>query len=120
MRVALVVLAAMLVGCSSENTIDTRPEVAALGKVLYQRYGCAVCHGMEGRGDGPVAQSMDPKPRDFRDVQAFKKGRSLDAISEIIRAGVVDQGVGMPGYPHVPDGERRAIGVYVASLHDSD
>lgn len=121
MRVTLVVLAATLVTCSSENTVETRSEATALGKVLYQRYGCAVCHGTKGRGDGPVARSMDPKPRDFRDAQAFKKGRSLGAISETIRAGVMDQGVvGMPGYPHVPDGERRAIGAYVASLHESD
>jgi mono/diheme cytochrome c family protein len=63
---------------------------------------------------------MNPKPRDFRDAQAFKKGRSLGAISETIRAGVMDQGVGMPGYPHLPDAERRAIGAYVASLHESD
>ena len=120
MRVALVVLAATVVACSSEDTVETRPEAAALGEVLYQRYGCAVCHGMEGRGDGPVAGSMDPKPRDFRDAQAFKKGQSLVAISETIRAGVMHQGVGMPGYPHVPDGERRAIGAYVTSLHESD
>ncbi|CAG1066443.1 partial cytochrome c6, partial [uncultured bacterium] len=34
------------------------------GKDLYQRL-CAFCHGMEGAGDGPAAQYLNPPPRDF-------------------------------------------------------
>ncbi len=34
------------------------------GKALYQRL-CAFCHGMEGAGDGPAAQFLNPPPRDF-------------------------------------------------------
>jgi len=26
---------------------------------------CAVCHGPEGRGNGPGASALDPKPRDY-------------------------------------------------------
>lgn len=121
--VATVFLVASLAGvsCSRDmESIETRPEAAARGKILYERYGCAVCHGREGSGDGPVARAMNPRPRDFRDAEAFKKGRSLGAISETIRVGVMEQGVGMPGYPHIPDVERRAIGAFVASLHASD
>src|ERR1700677_1388425 len=37
---------------------------ASLGaKVFAQR--CAVCHGPDGRGNGPAAPSMFPRPRDF-------------------------------------------------------
>ena len=32
-------------------------------KVFAQR--CAVCHGPDGRGNGPAAPSMSPRPRDF-------------------------------------------------------
>ena len=28
---------------------------------------CAVCHGLDGDGKGPVAASLNPKPVDFRD-----------------------------------------------------
>ena len=93
-----------------------RDAAAVRGKVLYDRYGCAVCHGPEGHGDGPVGSRMNPKPRNFRDEKAFENGRSLGAISEMIRAGVTNKGVGMPGYPHIPKDERRAISAYVASL----
>lgn len=29
---------------------------------------CAACHGAEGRGDGPGASGLDPKPRDYHDM----------------------------------------------------
>ena len=53
-------------------------------------------------------------------VEAFKNGKSLVAISETIENGVMNRGVGMPGYPHLPEEERRAIAEYVASLRESD
>ena len=34
------------------------------GRALYG-YHCTVCHGIEGRGDGPVADLLQPAPRDF-------------------------------------------------------
>jgi len=30
---------------------------------------CAACHGPEGRGDGPGAAAMDPKPRNYHDPE---------------------------------------------------
>lgn len=34
------------------------------GKALYGKL-CAFCHGIEGAGDGPAAQYLNPPPRDF-------------------------------------------------------
>src|SRR3954464_9224188 len=34
------------------------------GERVYARR-CAVCHGPDGRGNGPAAPSMIPRPRDF-------------------------------------------------------
>lgn len=41
-------------------------EVAAIthGQALYQAH-CAVCHGTAGRGDGPAAQTLHPRPADL-------------------------------------------------------
>lgn len=35
-----------------------------VGKKLYQRW-CTQCHGDEGKGDGPAAEFVYPRPRDF-------------------------------------------------------
>ncbi|MEN8167668.1 MAG: c-type cytochrome, partial [Pseudomonadota bacterium] len=39
---------------------------AAAGKAIYDGKGaCGSCHGLTGRGDGPAAAALDPKPRSF-------------------------------------------------------
>ncbi len=30
---------------------------------------CSTCHGLGGKGDGPVASSLDPPPRDWTDME---------------------------------------------------
>src|SRR5438105_7900232 len=37
---------------------------ATTGQRVFARY-CAVCHGPDGRGNGPAAPSLIPRPRDF-------------------------------------------------------
>jgi mono/diheme cytochrome c family protein len=37
---------------------------AARGHEVYELY-CVMCHGADGRGDGPGAAATNPKPRDF-------------------------------------------------------
>jgi mono/diheme cytochrome c family protein len=40
------------------------PASAPAARRLYARW-CATCHGPEGRGNGPAAPSLIPRPRDF-------------------------------------------------------
>ena len=44
-----------------------RPTEASVsrGRMLFQQ-NCRVCHGDDGRGDGPNAASLNPQPTDFR------------------------------------------------------
>jgi mono/diheme cytochrome c family protein len=54
------------------------------GKYIYLKY-CAVCHGMEGKGDGFNAYNLDPKPRDFTDstyMKTLNDARLIETISE--------------------------------------
>ncbi len=51
---------------SAKLTPDKLTEEQAIkGKPVYERL-CAGCHGMKGKGDGPAAERLRPKPRDFR------------------------------------------------------
>lgn len=93
-----------------------RKEFAA-GRELYERHGCALCHGPEGRGDGPVAPTLDPPPRDLADPSAYRIGPSEDEIASTLEEGIlVFGGSGMPSYAHIPADERRELARYVASL----
>jgi len=51
------------------------PAGAISGKILYERY-CASCHGTEGKGDGPAAETLQPKPPDLTQLPVY----SLDAL----------------------------------------
>ncbi len=101
-------LAALAAGCAGES------DDGAVGKALFTRNGCAVCHGPEGRGDGQIAATLQPPPRDFRDPAAYKNGHSKAAIARTIQKGM--PATAMPGYPHLSAEERERIAAYIRSL----
>jgi len=47
---------------------------------------CAVCHGMTGKGDGQMAQNLNPKPRDYTDP-AWQASVTDEEIKTIIMEG---------------------------------
>lgn len=47
---------------------------------------CSGCHGDDGRGDGPAAAALVPKPRNFRD-SAFWKDRTTVQLESVVRSG---------------------------------
>ena len=63
---SLALAAATLLAGRFSAGAEAATQVLARGKDVYQRK-CAVCHGTEGKGDGPVAAALNPKPRDFTD-----------------------------------------------------
>lgn len=46
------------------NPLPLQATVVKRGEALFQTH-CTVCHGQEGRGDGPAAASLNPKPADL-------------------------------------------------------
>jgi hypothetical protein len=59
-----------------------------------------VCHGENGRGDGPGAAALTVKPRNYTDP-AWQKSVTDDAIKAIIvkGGGAVGKDPGMPPHP---------------------
>jgi mono/diheme cytochrome c family protein len=61
---------------------------------------CAVCHGDVGKGDGPGAAALNPKPRAFADA-AWQQATTDDALRTIIVQGgpAVGKNAAMPPNP---------------------
>ncbi|MBI4537359.1 MAG: c-type cytochrome [candidate division NC10 bacterium] len=82
---------------------------AAGGKTLYGKK-CALCHGAEGKGDGPGAPTVDPKPRDFtrglykiRTTASGQPPTDTD-LFRIITDGM--PGTSMPGWQGLSERDR--------------
>jgi mono/diheme cytochrome c family protein len=48
---------------------------------------CATCHGASGRGDGPGAQALKPRPRDYTDSSWQKSVSDAQIKKTIIEGG---------------------------------
>lgn len=66
----------------SDGSEPPDPVLAELGGESFQRY-CASCHGASGRGDGPVADALTPKPADLTRIAARRGG--VFPVGEIAR-----------------------------------
>jgi mono/diheme cytochrome c family protein len=47
-----------------DNPIPANHESTAAGQALYEEY-CLACHGPQGKGDGPVGLTLNPRPADL-------------------------------------------------------
>jgi mono/diheme cytochrome c family protein len=68
-------------GRELQNPVAATPENLARGKKLYDRF-CLVCHGAEGKGDGPLIPKF-PNPPSFtsKAVREYPEGRLYHVIS---------------------------------------
>ncbi len=65
------------------NPVQSTSATIKNGQTLYQSY-CTPCHGKKGKGDGPAAASLHPKPADHTSaaVRAESDGTLFYKISE--------------------------------------
>ncbi|HEX7126208.1 MAG TPA: cytochrome c [Thermodesulfobacteriota bacterium] len=111
-------LAAVLVGGAAsaafaqQNPQKPTPQSIAAGKALFEQ-NCATCHGVGGKGDGPAAVALNPKPANFTTGQ-FKHGGSDAQIFKTISNGV--PGTAMVGWSSIPEKSRWDLVNYIRSL----
>ncbi|MEO8226069.1 MAG: FTR1 family protein [Gemmatimonadota bacterium] len=98
-------------GVSLDETPATMPSVAR-GATVY-RANCASCHGNLGRGDGPAAASLSPRPANLADT-ALRSSSPLDYYHRIT-IGVA--GTAMPSFEsRLSADDRWAAAVYASLL----
>ena len=94
---------------------DARP--ARTGEAIYAAK-CAQCHGSSGRGDGPAAALLTPRPRDFSTgdytIRTTASG-SLPTGADLLRTVARGlPGTAMPAWkPFLSDDELVAVVAYV-------
>ncbi len=82
------------------------------GAEVYSMY-CALCHGVQGRGDGVAGRGLKPPPRDFYSGDWKFGGTSID-IFKVVTQG--SEGTSMAAFSHIPKKERWALVHFVRSL----
>jgi mono/diheme cytochrome c family protein len=80
------------------------PDPAADARQIF-RVRCSVCHGQEGRGDGPGGAALTPKPRVLTD-SVWQDATKDEQLREIIVKGGAAVGKS-PGMPSNPDLEQK-------------
>jgi len=102
---------ALRAGRELRNPIAPTPDALAHGRALYETF-CLVCHGEQGRGDGPLVPKI-PNPPAYTSarVRAMAPGQIFHVIS---------RGSGrMPSYAaQIPYEQRWLIVLYVGTLRE--
>ncbi|KAA8608145.1 cytochrome C [Salipiger aestuarii] len=95
MRIHVLLIAALGVTASAGLAQD-----ADVGRALFHRH-CATCHGLEGRGDGPMAGAMLIKPANLTELSITNQGVfPLERVVRRIdgRDPLISHGSPMPVY----------------------
>lgn len=74
---------------------------------------CAMCHGNEGRGDGPAGASLRPPPRNLVEGKWKQGGRSQD-LFKTLATGV--PGTSMVSFQSLPVNDRWAMVHFIRSI----
>jgi mono/diheme cytochrome c family protein len=78
------------------------------GKKIYEN-NCKICHGANGKGDGPAAAALSPKPADFTSPK-FWQQKNVDRLI----TDTVENGHGMMPSFNLKQGEIKDIIDYLA------
>ncbi|HEX6306620.1 MAG TPA: c-type cytochrome [Longimicrobiales bacterium] len=112
MRAHRLVLAALLVPAAA--AAQEHP-----AKATYDRW-CAECHGVDGRGDGPAAAWMLPRPRDFTQARYQIRTTASGALptdADILR--VLERGMpgtAMPAWPKLSREQKQGLVEYLKTF----
>ena len=109
---ATIVCTIGITGPGSLPAATLSPTELEQGRTIYQQH-CAGCHGPEGRGDGPQATSLSPRPGNL--ISAQTSAKSDQELMKIIAKG--RPRTAMAGWEdRLSAEEQAAVMAYIRSL----
>ncbi len=78
---------------ATEPSLEAPPPLrgdVSRGQKVYEQI-CATCHGMTGRGDGPVGKALTPRPADHTNT-AYMSQLSDEHVYKVIKDGAASVG----------------------------
>jgi mono/diheme cytochrome c family protein len=95
------------------SVINPSKEMISNGKELYDA-NCKSCHGDNGLGDGPAGMMLNPKPRNFKLIDGWTNGRTIDALYKTLQEGILSRG--MAAYEYLSPSDRFDILHYLRTF----
>lgn len=92
----------------------------SVGRNLYMSYGCAVCHGPSGDGQGLRKVKRELPPTNFTDRKSYRFGHDQNSIKHSIQFGIKEQGSVMPAFNHISKEELEEMSLYLISLQKEE
>jgi mono/diheme cytochrome c family protein len=86
MRKILLCIIALFIGAALISTKGAQGGEHDRGKNLYKNK-CQMCHGADGKGNGPSASAFNPKPADFADPKFWQRKDINKYITDTIDKG---------------------------------
>jgi mono/diheme cytochrome c family protein len=101
---------------AGQQAATGRDALRLQGQTLFETR-CFVCHGRDGRGDGPAAVGLGANPRNFTDLQ-WQQATPDAKIRKVIKQGgpSVGESSAMPPNADLSDAQVDALTVFLRSL----
>jgi mono/diheme cytochrome c family protein len=78
---------------AGQDKVVVTPEAREAASQIFEER-CSSCHGPKGRGDGPAAENLKPRPRDFQNRRWQKSVSDAEIAKAIVYGG---SSVGLSG-----------------------
>jgi cytochrome c oxidase cbb3-type subunit 2 len=99
---------------------NQRERLVAQGLLVYNQH-CMGCHGVNGDGQGPAAERLIVKPRDFTaGVYKFRSTKQLQLPLEADLHRTITKGLpgaSMPGFPLMSERDKVAVIEYIKTFY---